>query len=133
MLSLAIAFHPRVHSCPGSSPEQQHVFTPTPPLASIPAVYSLVKYAGVRNYIVATWEASDLAACADLNLPCADVAAYLPAPMDHAENAGAYGTHDYFVSGAGFWAECINRHAPAKAHVPAAPAGHRQAPAELCS
>ena len=120
---------PALHS-PSTPLDHPHVFTPIPPLSSIPAVYSLTKYAGVRNYIVATWEASDLAACADLNLPCADVAAYLPAPMDHAENAGAYGTHDYFVSVCEWgWAEW---HAQAKAHVPAAPAGPSQAPAELC-
>lgn len=36
-------------------------------------VYSLVKFAGVTNYIVAVWTADALAACAVLNLPCADI------------------------------------------------------------
>ena len=58
----------------------------------------MVKFGGVRNYIVATWDPADLEACADLNLPCADVTAFLPEPMDNTPNAGVYGTHDYFVS-----------------------------------
>ena len=74
-----------------------HSSTSAPGLP-LPAVYSMVKYAGVRNYVVGTWEAADLEACADLNLPCADVSSYLPEPMDHGENAGSYGTHDYLVS-----------------------------------
>ncbi|KAL4437542.1 hypothetical protein ABPG77_003523 [Micractinium sp. CCAP 211/92] len=44
-------------------------------------VYSLVKFGGVRSYVVATWTPEDLAACAELNLPCADVAALLPRPL----------------------------------------------------
>lgn len=56
----------------------------------------MVKFGGVRNYIVGIWEPTDLGACADLNLPCADVSAYLPEPLDHASNSGEYGTHDYF-------------------------------------
>jgi len=43
-----------------------------------PAVYTMVKFGGVDNYIVATWSESDLEACLDLNLPCADASAYLP-------------------------------------------------------
>lgn len=57
----------------------------------------MVKFAGVRNYIVGTWNDTDLAACADLNLPCANITAFLPEPMDHGPNAGKYGTHDYLV------------------------------------
>ena len=68
-------------------------------LPAPPPVYSLVKFAGVRNYIVGTWEQADLESCADLNLPCADISSYLPEPMDHA--ADGFGTHDYYVSGAG--------------------------------
>lgn len=48
------------------------------------AVYSLVKFGGVRSYVVVTWTPEDLAACADLNLPCADVAALLPRPLTSA-------------------------------------------------
>lgn len=63
----------------------------------------MVKFGGVRNYLVGIWEPSDLDACADLNLPCADVSAYLPERLDHA-SSGEFGTHDYFVSwGAGLW------------------------------
>lgn len=47
--------------------------SPRPGLRACPAVYSLVKFAGVTNYIVAVWTADALAACAILNLPCADI------------------------------------------------------------
>lgn len=36
-------------------------------------IYSLVKFAGVTNYIVAVWTEEALGACADLNLPCTDI------------------------------------------------------------
>ncbi|PSC71106.1 hypothetical protein C2E20_5498 [Micractinium conductrix] len=36
------------------------------------AIYTLVKFAGVRNYMMWTWTPEDLAACDALNLPCAD-------------------------------------------------------------
>lgn len=52
---------------------------PPPPLCR--TVYSLVRFGGVRNYVMLTWTAADLAACADLNLPCADVAALLAEPL----------------------------------------------------
>lgn len=59
----------------------------------MPVVYTMVKFGGVRNYIVATWEPHDLDACRDLNLPCADVsplAATLakPAALRDGELAG---------------------------------------------
>lgn len=60
----------------------------------------MVKFGQVRNYIVGIWEPADLGVCADLNLPCADVSRFLPEPLDHGKNAGAYGTHDYLVRGA---------------------------------
>ncbi|KAI7838010.1 hypothetical protein COHA_008192 [Chlorella ohadii] len=60
------------------------------------AIFSMVKFGGVRNYLVGIWEPTDLDACADLNLPCADVSAYLPERLDHA-SSGEFGTHDYFV------------------------------------
>lgn len=44
------------------------------------AVYTMVKFGGVRNHLLATWTPEDLAACADLNLPCADVSSWLPHP-----------------------------------------------------
>ena len=40
-----------------------------PPTHTYPAVYSMVKFGGVRNYVVGCWTPEDLAACADLNLP----------------------------------------------------------------
>jgi hypothetical protein len=47
------------------------------------AVYSLVKMAGVSNFIVVTWTPEDLEACADLNLPCADAQDLLVQPLSH--------------------------------------------------
>ncbi|KAH7625057.1 hypothetical protein NADE_002275 [Nannochloris sp. 'desiccata'] len=41
-------------------------------------IYTMVKFGGVDNYIITTWSESDLEACLDLNLPCADASAYLP-------------------------------------------------------
>jgi hypothetical protein len=38
----------------------------------------MVKFGGVDNYIITAWSESDLEACLDLNLPCADASAYLP-------------------------------------------------------
>lgn len=58
----------------------------------------MVKLGGVRNYIVGTWNASDLEACAAMNLPCADLSPWLPEPMDNEAGAGGFGTHDYLVS-----------------------------------
>ncbi|KAL4452067.1 hypothetical protein ABPG75_007729 [Micractinium tetrahymenae] len=52
-------------------------------------VYSLVKFSGVRSYVVATWTPQDLAACAELNLPCADVASLLPRPLANASGNSA--------------------------------------------
>lgn len=60
-------------------------------------VYTMVKFGGVRNYIVGTWEAMDLEACADLNLPCADIASYLPEPLEHTSKTTFYEGHDYLV------------------------------------
>jgi hypothetical protein len=57
----------------------------------------MVKFGGVHNYIVGTWEAPDLEACADLNLPCADVTAFLPEPLDHSSGEAVYSGHDYLV------------------------------------
>lgn len=45
------------------------------------SIYSLVKHAGVRNYIAVAWGQEDLEACADLNLPCADVSSLLLEPI----------------------------------------------------
>lgn len=60
-------------------------------------IYSMVKLGGVRNYIVGTWNASDLEACAAMNLPCADLSPWLPDAMDNEPGAGDFGTHDYLV------------------------------------
>ena len=56
-----------------------HLSSPTPNTPD--AVYSLVKLGGVRNYIAVTWTDDDLQACADLNLPCADVRNMLLGPI----------------------------------------------------
>ena len=63
----------------------------------LPAVYSMVKLGGVRNYVVGTWSPSDLEACAAMNLPCADLSPWLPEPMNNGPGAGKYMTHDYLV------------------------------------
>ena len=57
----------------------------------------MVKFGGVRNHIVATWDPADLEACADLNLPCADVTAFLPEPLDHSSGTAVYSGHDSLV------------------------------------
>ena len=56
--------------------------------ATDPAVYSLIKFGNVSNHVVLTWTADDLAACADLNLPCADVSHLLAEPLAAAAGAG---------------------------------------------
>ncbi|EFN51422.1 hypothetical protein CHLNCDRAFT_55152 [Chlorella variabilis] len=61
------------------------------------SIYSMVKFGGVRNYVVGCWTPEDLAACADLNLPCTDVARFLPEPMNNAPDAGTFNSHDYLV------------------------------------
>ena len=58
----------------------------------------MVKLGGVRNYVVGTWNASDLEACAAMNLPCADLSPWLPDAMDNEPGAGDFGTHDYLVN-----------------------------------
>lgn len=60
---------------PRSHPLPPHPHTP------VRAVYSLVGLAGVRNYVMLTWTPQDLAACADLNLPCAGVEHLLAEPL----------------------------------------------------
>ncbi|KAI3432374.1 hypothetical protein D9Q98_003931 [Chlorella vulgaris] len=57
-------------------------------------IYSMVKFGGVRNYIVAAWDPDDLQACMDLNLPCADVTSLLPVKLEQAANPNA---HDELV------------------------------------
>jgi hypothetical protein len=57
----------------------------------LPAVYSLVKHGGVRNYLAVTWTQRDLEACADLNLPCADASAMLLEAVGKGEGRAAWG------------------------------------------
>ena len=40
-----------------------------------------MRHGGVRNYMAVTWTPDSLEACADLNLPCADVAYMLREPL----------------------------------------------------
>ncbi|EFN50932.1 hypothetical protein CHLNCDRAFT_141733 [Chlorella variabilis] len=61
------------------------------------AIYSMVKFGGVRNFIVGTWSQEGLDVCADLNLPCADVAAHLPEPLENPSSGEFYSGHDYLV------------------------------------
>lgn len=46
-----------------------------------------MKHAGVRNYIALAWSQEDLEACADLNLPCADVSSLLIEPISECRGA----------------------------------------------
>lgn len=62
----------------------------------------MVKFGGVRNFIVGTWSQEGLDVCADLNLPCADVAAHLPEPLENPSSGEFYSGHDYLVCG-GLW------------------------------
>ncbi|KAL4856645.1 hypothetical protein ACK3TF_003069 [Chlorella vulgaris] len=61
----------------------------------------MVKFGGVRNYNVATWDPDDLQACIDLNLPCADVTSFLPTRLEEAANPTAHdqlvGVSDFLV------------------------------------
>ncbi|KAL4430877.1 hypothetical protein ABPG75_006133 [Micractinium tetrahymenae] len=65
------------------------------------SVYSLVKLAGVRNYVVLTWTPADLAACSDLNLPCASVEHLLAQPLLGQEDAAgshlSWGSHNWLA------------------------------------
>ena len=58
-------------------------------------MYSLVKFGGVTNYLAYTWTPDDLAACQELNLPCADASHLLLEPLHNDD--GAFETHDYYV------------------------------------
>lgn len=44
----------------------------------------MVKFGNVDNYIVGVWTEADLEACAELNLPCANVVGHLPRPLGSA-------------------------------------------------
>ena len=77
---------PAHHEAAGS-----HARSPPRRLANTaidPAVYSLIKFGNVSNHVVLTWTADDLAACADLNLPCADVSHLLAEPLVAMAGAG---------------------------------------------
>ena len=59
----------------------------------------MVKFGAVRNYIVGIWSQQDVDACADLNLPCADITSFLPEALNYSEaDSGKFGTELYFVS-----------------------------------
>jgi hypothetical protein len=59
----------------------------------------MVKFGGVQNYMVGTFNDTDLEACADLNLPCADITSFLPEALNYSEaDSGKFGTELYFVS-----------------------------------
>ena len=45
------------------------------------AIFSMVEFGGVDNYIVGTWTEEDLVACMALNLPCTDVSSFLQRPL----------------------------------------------------
>ena len=96
--------HVAIASAACQAPGRSHSPAATEQACSIPsipsAVYSIVNFGGVRNYLVATWTQADLEACADLNLPCADVSALLAEPLDNAPNGdnGSLSPHDQLVS-----------------------------------
>ena len=75
---------------------------PLPPLNPPAfAVYTLVKFGGVRNYIVVTWCQADMNACTDLNLPCTLLPDdLLPDKLERPEAPeGLFEGHDYTVGG----------------------------------
>ncbi|GAB4823098.1 hypothetical protein N2152v2_010144 [Parachlorella kessleri] len=53
-------------------------------------IYSAVKWAGIENYIVATWDDESLRVCLDLNLPCYNATSYLPLPTTTAGESRFY-------------------------------------------
>lgn len=55
------------------------VHSPTLPPALLPHAH---RWAGIRSYIVATWEDKSLRACLAMNLPCLNATAFLPLPLD---------------------------------------------------
>lgn len=50
-------------------------------------MYTLVKFAGVTNYVAVTWTPGDHAACLDLNLPCWDTARFLTSRVNDSTEA----------------------------------------------
>jgi hypothetical protein len=57
-------------------------------------VYTLVRFAGVTNYVAMTWDPDDHAACLDLNLPCWEASRFLPWSAKESKNA-VFGTAPY--------------------------------------
>jgi hypothetical protein len=59
----------------------------------------MAKFGGVDNYFFGCWDDANLQACRDLNLPCADVSRFLPAPLPPSTGGAAklYGSKDYCV------------------------------------
>lgn len=47
----------------------------------------MVKFGAVHSYIAITWTEEDLEACADLNLPCADVQSMLVEPLSERQRS----------------------------------------------
>jgi hypothetical protein len=62
------------------------------PFTALPAVYTLVQFAGVTNYVAATAEPKDHAACLDLNLPCWDASALFPIPLEESTEKASVGS-----------------------------------------
>ncbi|GAB4813771.1 hypothetical protein N2152v2_000817 [Parachlorella kessleri] len=48
-------------------------------------VYTAVKWAGITNYMVATWGDASLAACIAMHLPCFNATAFSPLPAEEGE------------------------------------------------
>lgn len=72
---------------PGLLPAQPAQLPIVLPRGMPRAVYSLAGLAGVRNFVLLTWTPEDLAACADLNLPCASVQHLLVEPLQGGQGA----------------------------------------------
>lgn len=58
-------------------------------------VYSMTKFGDVGGFVVGTYKKDDLDACLDLNLPCFNASAFLPAPLDEHE-VGQWGQWNYW-------------------------------------
>ena len=54
------------------------------------------RWAGIANYIVATWDDPSLALCQALYLPCFNASAYLPIPLRFSMEEALFHTANFF-------------------------------------
>ncbi|GAB4814773.1 hypothetical protein N2152v2_001819 [Parachlorella kessleri] len=72
------------------------VFTRSMAVLAQNYVYTLVRFAGVTNYVAATGSPEDFQACLDLNLPCWDAARFIPnLRLNASDEDSLHGTKQY--------------------------------------